>query len=244
MSDSTTDGNALAQNYLAESRSELATAAALIKHCAGQLNEAQVWWRPHESMNSVGNLLLHLCGNLRWRFGTIIEGLPDDRDRPREFSERGPIPTAGLLLKLTETVDAADAVLARLTLSRLLESRNFKTLIGEKEATVQAVVLTTLLHLSGHVQEIIYITRLQLGESYQFRTPPAPAAASAKVIAADDVVFAGGMLPAHAPAPSMDAGSSGETKPADAPADSPLKDYLLDLETEFQDQNEEGKVQP
>jgi hypothetical protein len=244
MSETTSDGNALARSYLTESRSELATAAAIIKHCVGQLNESQVWWRPHESMNSVGNLLLHLCGNLRWRFGAIIEGLPDNRDRPREFSERGPIPTADLLLKLTAAVDAANSILAGLTLSRLLESRSFKTLVGEKEATVQAVVLTTLLHLSGHVQEIIYITRLQLGESYQFRTPPAPPAASAKVIAADDVVFAGGMLPAHAPAPQTDEVSSGETRPTDAPADSPLKDYLLDLETEFQDQNEEGKVEP
>ena len=149
-------------------------------------------------MNSIGNLMLHLCGNLRWRFRAIISGLPDDRDRPREFSERGPIPKEELLRRLEAEVAAADAVLAGLTSSQLLEIRNYRMLTGERRDAVQLVVLQTLLHLSGHAQEIIYITRLQLGDAYQFRSPPAP---DAKTIAADDMVFTGGMLPAHAPTP-------------------------------------------
>jgi len=214
----------------------MATDQMRIKHCVGQLNDAQVWQRPIESMNSIGNLLLHLCGNLKWRFGAIIGGLPDDRDRPREFSERGPIPKAELLRRLEEGVAAADATLAGLIPSQLLEIRRYRMMSGETQATVQAVVLQTLTHLSGHAQEIIYITRLQLGEAYQFRSPPPP---DAKTIAADDVVFAGGMLPAHAPAPS-----AGKVQRTDAPAGSPLKDYLIDLEQEFQEQNEVGKVEP
>jgi hypothetical protein len=240
MNETTTDSRAFAQNYLAEARGELAMAATGMKHCLGQLNESQVWWRPSASMNSVGNLLLHLCGNLRQRFRSVIAGLPDDRDRPGEFAERGPIPTAELLLRLEEVIGAADAVLASLTPSRLLESRRYRSLRGETVGTVQAVVLQTLLHLSGHVQEIIYITRLQLGDSYQFRSPPSPPAPDAKTIAADDVVFARGMLPAHAPASPAEANPS--PAPAEAPGAPPPKDYLLDLEQEFQDQNEEGKV--
>jgi Protein of unknown function (DUF1572) len=242
MNETTTDGQEFAQNYLAEARSELATAAAVMKHCLSQLSESQVWWRPSESMNSVGNLLLHLCGNLRQRFRSVIDGLPDDRDRPREFSERGPIPTAELLLRLEGVIGAADDILARLTPSRLLESRRYGSLRGETEGTVQGVVWQTLLHLSGHVQEIIYITRLQLGDSYQFRSPPSPPPPPPddKIIAADDVVFAGGMLPAHAPAAPAEVNLS--PAPTDAPGAAPLKDYLLDLEQEFQDQNDEGKV--
>jgi hypothetical protein len=243
----TTGGGAFAQNYLADARSELSAATTTVKHCLNQLNETQVWWRPHKSMNSIGNLLLHLCGNLRWRFRSVIAGLPDDRDRPKEFSERGPIPTAELLLRLEEVVGAADRVLADLTPSQLLESRRFRMLRGETEETIQTVVLTTLLHLSGHVQEIIYITRLQLGDSYQFRSPPALPAPDAKIIAADNEVFAGGMLPAHAPtaqaAPKPSpAPSTNDDRPAASAEASPLKDYLLDLEQEFQEQNEEGKV--
>ena len=79
-------------------------------------------------MNSIGNLLLHLCGNLRWKFRAVIGGLPDDRDRPREFSERGPIPKAELLHRLEEVVAATDAALADLTPSKLLESRRYRML--------------------------------------------------------------------------------------------------------------------
>ena len=134
---------------------------------------------------------------LEMEIPAVIGGLPDDRDRPRKFSERGPIPKAELLHRLEEVVAATDAALAELTPSKLLESRRYRMLRGETEGTVQEVVLQTLLHLSGHTQEIITLTRLQLGEAYQFKTPPAP---DARTIAADDVVFAGGMLPAHAPA--------------------------------------------
>jgi Protein of unknown function (DUF1572) len=239
----TADGAAIARNYLADARTELATDLLRIKHCVGQLNETQVWWRPAESMNSIGNLLLHLCGNLRWKFGAIIGGLPDDRDRPREFSERGPIPKVELLRRLEEEIAAADAALAGLTPSRLLELRIYRMLTGERRDTVQLIVLQTLLHLSGHAQEIIYITRFQRGDAYQFRTPPSPAAPDANIIAADDVVFARGMMPAHAPASPAQAPST-EEEPKDAPKDSPLKDYLIDLEQEFQEQNEEGKVEP
>jgi hypothetical protein len=79
-----------------EAAKELASAVGKIKHCLGQLTDEQVWWRSHPSLNSIGNLILHLCGNLRqW----IVAGLPkakDVRDRPAEFAERGPISKDGL----------------------------------------------------------------------------------------------------------------------------------------------------
>src|SRR5262249_464450 len=53
------------QAYLAEGRRRLAACHARIQHCLGQLDDRQVWWRPQEAMNSIGNLLLHLCGNVR-----------------------------------------------------------------------------------------------------------------------------------------------------------------------------------
>ena len=108
MNEATTGDSAFVQNYLAVTRNELTAAQATIKHCLGQLSDDQVWQRPHASMNSIGNLLLHLCGNLRWKFRAVIGGLPDDRDRPREFSERGPIPKAELLRRLDEVVAATD----------------------------------------------------------------------------------------------------------------------------------------
>src|SRR5437764_6339620 len=83
-----------------EAASELASALSKIKHCLGQLSDEQVWWRSHPSLNSVGNIVLHLSGNLRqW----IVAGLGDAtdvRDRPAEFAERGPISRDELLRRL------------------------------------------------------------------------------------------------------------------------------------------------
>ena len=61
--------------------------ASLLKidHCLGQLNDEQIWWRPGEGQNSIGNLLLHMCGNLRqWAIVPLTDG-EDQRDRAAEF---------------------------------------------------------------------------------------------------------------------------------------------------------------
>jgi len=65
-----------------------------IKHCLGQLTDEQIWRRESDAMNSIGNLILHLCGNLRQWIVAGIGAEKDVRQRPKEFSERGPIPKA------------------------------------------------------------------------------------------------------------------------------------------------------
>lgn len=159
------------QNFIAEAVRELNASLQMIRHCVGQLNDEQVWWRPHEDMNSIGNLLLHLTGNLRQRLLSLIGGATDDRDRLSEFTARGPIPKAELLTRLEETVDRAYTLLASLTSARLTERRAVVTFAGTIELPVQAVVFRTLTHLAGHTQEIIQMTRAQLGETYVFQQP-------------------------------------------------------------------------
>src|SRR5206468_11868255 len=78
--------------FIEVARRQLAERADRIGHCVGQLDDAQVWWRPHESMNSIANLVLHLCGNRRQWIVSGVGGEPDVRDRPGEFSERGAVP--------------------------------------------------------------------------------------------------------------------------------------------------------
>ena len=55
------------QLFIAAARNSLAEGMRKVEHCVRQLNEEQVWWRPHASMDSIANLLLHLCGNVRQR---------------------------------------------------------------------------------------------------------------------------------------------------------------------------------
>ncbi len=161
----------LGEHFVKEARQQLNASVSLIRHCLDQLDDSQVWWRPREDMNSVGNLLLHLAGNLKQRFGSFIGGEPDVRDRFGEFTERNPIPKADLLLRFEDAARRADEILAGVTPERLVETYQHVLLAGTTEKSVVGVVLQTLTHLSGHAQEILHLTRMQLGDGYVFRQP-------------------------------------------------------------------------
>jgi hypothetical protein len=151
-----------------EAGNELSSALDKIKHCLGQLTEEQVWWRSQPSMNSIGNLILHLCGNVRQWIIAGLGGAVDRRDRPAEFSERGPIPKDELLHRLEAVVDEAKAVLGRLTARRLLEAR----CIQGFDVTGLGAIFDSVPHFRGHTQEIISMTRLRLGDAYKFAWAP------------------------------------------------------------------------
>src|ERR1700730_7861937 len=98
---------------------ELDSALNRIKHCLGQLNDEQAWRRSQPSLNSIGNLILHLCGNLRQWVVAGVGGASDVRNRPAEVDERGPIPTAELLRRLEMVVEEAKRVLANVDARQL-----------------------------------------------------------------------------------------------------------------------------
>jgi hypothetical protein len=152
-----------------EAGNELASALGKIKHCLGQLTDEQVWWRSRPPLNSIGNLILHLCGNLRQWIVAGLGGAADGRDRPAEFSERGPIPKGELLRKLEAVVDEAKAVLAGQTPRQLLEARRIQGF----DVTGLAAIFDSVPHFRGHTQEIIHLTRLQLDDAYKFAWAPA-----------------------------------------------------------------------
>jgi hypothetical protein len=161
--------SSLARAYLAESRRRLASCHERIAHCLGQLDDAQVWWRAQPGLNSIGNLVLHLCGNLRQWLVFGVGGAADVRNRPAEFAEQGPIARDELLRLLTEVVRAAGEALARVEGGRLLEARRIQGF----EETVLSAIFDSLAHLAGHTQEIVFMTRLQLGDAYRFAWVPA-----------------------------------------------------------------------
>lgn len=139
-----------------------------IQHCINQLEDTQIWWRPRPEMNSIGNLLLHLGGNLRQWIVAGVQQLPDTRNRPQEFAERGPIATEELLRQLETVVGEVQQVLAGLRAEQLLETRRIQGF----EETVLSALFGSLSHFAGHVQEIICLTRWQLGDRYQFAWKP------------------------------------------------------------------------
>ena len=247
------DGNSVGRAYLAAARKKLAACHERIAHCLTQLSDRQVWWRPRDSMNSIGNIVLHLCGNLRQWIVAGVGGAPDVRDRPGEFAERSLIARDELLRRLGAVVAESDAVLAATGEEALLEPR---TVQGFAE-TVLSAVFDCLAHLNGHTQEVVYITRTQLGDAYRFAWTPTPeqgGAPVAETVEVRDAAFAD--LPAHPlkgpelpdgaagagppEIPVPNAGAEGSVPPAADAA--PLGDYLRDLEQEFQEEQDEGKV--
>lgn len=161
----------IARLFLDEARGRLDESVEVIRHCLAQLDDREVWWRSGEGMNSIGNLVLHLTGNLRQRFEANIDGAPDVRDRFGEFTEREEIPKTELLRRFDESVAAAVARLGSLPPEMLAETRTMQMGGREVESTVLAILFQTLTHLTGHAQEIITMTRMQLGDRYAFRVP-------------------------------------------------------------------------
>lgn len=135
-----------------------------IERCLEQLTDEQVWWRANPESNSIGNLLLHLCGNARqW----IVSGLgsePDRRVRQREFDERTMIARSELLSRLRETLDEVDTVLANFDGERILDQHR----IQDFEVTALKAIFHVTEHFSMHTGQIIYITKLLTSHDLQF----------------------------------------------------------------------------
>ena len=126
-----------------------------LRACVCSLTEEQLWWRPNEASNSIGNLLLHLNGNVGQWIVAAFEGKDDNRNRPSEFSERGPMPVAGLLARLSSTLEEAGATLARLEESDLLAPYE----IQGYTVTGLYAIFHCVEHFSEHYGQIAYITK-------------------------------------------------------------------------------------
>lgn len=158
----------LTKSVTQEASDELDDAVGKIRHCLKQLSDEQVWWRPAASMNSIGNLILHLCGNIRQWLTSGVGGAEDNRNRPKEFSEAGPIAKDELLRRLDAAVSEAKAAIAQATPANLLKRRRIQSF----DTTGIGAIFHSIAHFRGHTQEIVHLTRCQLGEDYEFAFVP------------------------------------------------------------------------
>jgi uncharacterized damage-inducible protein DinB len=155
----------IADEFIAYARKKLLSEYfPRIERCLQELSDEDIWWRAHETNNSVGNLVLHLSGNVRQWIVAGLGGAPDTRNRPQEFAERMPIPKEKLLNKLHATLSEADDVLERFDRSRILEVRH----VQKYDVTCLEAIFHVVEHFSGHVGQIIYITKLRKGIDLKF----------------------------------------------------------------------------
>ncbi|MBI2820927.1 MAG: DUF1572 family protein [Acidobacteria bacterium] len=131
-----------------------------IERCLELLPDEDLWWRAHETNNSVGNLLLHLAGSLRYWIVSGIGEASDHRQRQQEFDERRPLSRAELLALLRAALKEADATLASIGAAELLQPRR----IGRAQRTPMQALIHAVEHFAYHTGQIAYIAKLRTGK--------------------------------------------------------------------------------
>lgn len=126
--------------------------------CLALLSEEQIWHRPNANTVSVGNLVVHLCGNVGQWINAKLGGDPDLRDRDKEFSEVGPIVAEDLSRSLDITIDRAIAVIERVTEQQLLHTYDVQVF----QVSGTGIIIHVVEHFSYHVGQVTLHTKLLL----------------------------------------------------------------------------------
>jgi uncharacterized damage-inducible protein DinB len=129
-----------------------------------KLNDEQIWMRHGDHENAVGNLLLHLSGNMRQWIISGIGGLPDTRVRDQEFAARGQMKREELMQKLDSTVAEAVAVLKAVSPERLLETYQPQ----KYRVTIMEGIYHVVEHFAEHTGQIMFATKLLTGKDLGF----------------------------------------------------------------------------
>ncbi len=146
----------VAESLVAEAkRRMLAESWERLRRCLYTLDEGDLWARPHERTNSVTNLVLHVCGNLRQWVVHGLGGAPDVRRRHEEFEARGGLTRDQLVERLDATMTEVRHVLDRLDPTDLLRVRRVQ---GFDENGV-SVLLHAVEHTSYHTGQVAHITK-------------------------------------------------------------------------------------
>jgi uncharacterized damage-inducible protein DinB len=163
----TTSGKATteAQEFIEASRVFLKDDFLLkLKLCLEEMPEQDLWWRPNEQSNSVGNLILHLCGNMKQWIVNSMGGGQFERDRDAEFAERRPVPKAELIAGIDATVNEVDRVLSDLPAAGLLNRFPVQVYTTSRLQAIYHVVE----HFSYHLGQILYIYKMRTGRDPGF----------------------------------------------------------------------------
>lgn len=157
--------DAIGRSYIAYCRRRLTSEyLPRIQACVHELTDEDIWWRAHDTNNSIGNLLLHLNGNMRQWIIAGLGGAEDRRDRAFEFAQREQIPRDELMGLFSSTIQEVDAVLASFDPSRLLDVRHIQVY----DVTCLDALSHVVEHVAQHTGQIIYITKLRRGIDLHF----------------------------------------------------------------------------
>jgi len=145
-------------SFVGESRRFLAEEyPAKLRRALSEVSQEDLWWRPDPTCNSMGNLLLHLAGNVRQWIVHGLGGAPDRRERSLEFSRQGGMTVEETLGEVEAAVREADAVLACLDPASLEAPRTIQGL----ETTGLKALYHVVEHFSMHTGQILYLVKMR-----------------------------------------------------------------------------------
>jgi len=126
-----------------------------IEKCLRELNAEEIWKRPNKSSNSVGNLLLHLCGNITQYIISSLGEKEDKRNRDFEFTADGGYKKFTLFEKLRTTIQQAIEVLKDQSDKDLLKIRSVQGF----NLSGTGIIIHVVEHYSYHTGQIVFWTK-------------------------------------------------------------------------------------
>jgi uncharacterized damage-inducible protein DinB len=146
--------------FLGFSVAKLNQLCGRITDCLGRIPEDRLWTRSSENENSVGNLVIHLCGNLGQWIVSGVGGASCTRNRDLEFSARSGPGRDELADRLRSRVAETVSVIQGLTSERLTQPLT----VQSYPTTVLEAVYHVVEHFAQHTGQIIFATKLATGE--------------------------------------------------------------------------------
>jgi uncharacterized damage-inducible protein DinB len=126
-----------------------------IYKCLSMIDDHDLWRSPANNIPSIGNLILHICGNSRQWILSGLGGKPDNRDRYQEFVLQTNIKKSELIFLLQSL---------RVNLRTVIEETESSVMtkmhtIQGFEVTGFSIIIHVIEHFSYHTGQITTLTK-------------------------------------------------------------------------------------
>ncbi len=148
--------NQIQEEFVLNANYRMDESLRMIKICLDKLSEEVIWQKPNETTNSIGNLILHLCGNITQYGIASLQGMEDNRNREEEFSILSGYSKKELFQKLVSTVEDAKKAISEVTIEELLKKR----LVQGFEFSGVGNIVHVVEHFSYHTGQIALWTKI------------------------------------------------------------------------------------
>lgn len=145
----------ISKEFIAQSVYRIDLSTQRIIKCLQEIDEEETWKSPNDNTNSIGNLILHLCGNIRQYIISALGGEGDTRIRDEEFSVKNHFSKAVLLNKLSTTASQANTIINNCndrSLSKTYSVQGF-------ELSGVGIIIHVTEHYSYHTGQIAFLVK-------------------------------------------------------------------------------------